>query len=66
MTRRQEDATAKMLSSPHAAGVIGDANVTVRTVLYAKRSQSHGAEIFDHMLAGLVVELERDYAEMRR
>ena len=45
-----------------------DAEATVKTVLYDKRSESRSAEVSGPvlMLVGLAVELERDYEEMRR
>ena len=51
--------------SARATDVTDDAEATVKTVLYDKRSESRGAEVSGPvlMLVGLTVELERDKEE---
>ena len=54
--------------SAHVTDATGDAETTVKTVLYDKRSESRGAEVSGPvlMLIGLTVELEQDNEETRR
>jgi len=54
--------------SARATDVTDDAEATVKTVPYDKRSESRGAEVSGPVLVlvGLTVELERDYDETRR